>query len=215
MNNKRGFTLVEVLVATGVIAVIGVVLVLIFTNTLRGNIKSQILSVVKQNGQAVLENIGVNTRGADNVVCPLDGSSSNTMVIVKNGTYTRYRIALPADTLGTAPDPCIYSGKNGCIFQDKPEKVIDEDTGKEETDDVFIPRICFSLDPSVPDNSILTDTNAQTGVLIDSGSFTVRRLSGFRAIVEVQFSLGPGVNAPTIATGQIDPVIFQTTIQLR
>lgn len=215
MINKRGFTLVEILVATGVIAIIGTVLVVIFTNTLRGNSKSQILSVVKQNGQAVLDSIGVNIRGADNVVCPLNGSSSNTMVIVKNGTYTRYRIALSGDTRGTAPDPCIYSGKNGCIFQDKPAKVIDEDTGKEETDNVFIPRICSSADLSVLDNSILTDTNAQTGVLINSGSFTVRRLYGFKAIIEVKFALGPGTSAPSVVAGQIDPVTFQTTLQLR
>ncbi|OGE19403.1 hypothetical protein A3J19_01795 [Candidatus Daviesbacteria bacterium RIFCSPLOWO2_02_FULL_41_8] len=215
MINKQGFTLIEVLVATGVIAVIGVVLVVIFTNTLRGNSKSQILSVIKQNGQGVLDNIGANIRGADNVVCPLDGSSSNTMVIIKNGTYTRYRIALPTDARNTAPDTCVYSGKNGCIFQDKPTKVIDEDTGEEETDGVFIPRICSPADLSVVDNSILTDTNVQTGVLINRGSFTVKRLDGFRAIIEVEFALEPGTSAPSVVAGQIDPVTFQTTLQLK
>lgn len=191
-QNLRGFTLVEILVVIGITAIVGTILVVIFTNTLRGSNKAQILAVIKQNGQSVLENMDKTIRNAYNVVCPASGSG-NTLVVEKNGEYTRYRIALSANSY--IPLSC-YT--NGCIVWEK---------------STTLPS-CDPADPMFSAN-ILTDTNAQTGVKINSGSFYVNRPAGFKAAVTINFILSPGVNASSIITSQIDPVVFQTTIGLR
>src|SRR5687767_3480485 len=108
MKKNRGFTLVELLVVIGVLSIFGVLILNIFTRTLRGSNKSQILSVMKQNGQLSLEIIDKTVRGSDRVIC----TTSNTLVVVKNGSYTRFRFLRPnnADsTLGTC------NSNNGCI----------------------------------------------------------------------------------------------------
>lgn len=217
---KKGFTLVEILVTMAIVAIVGTILVTTFTNTLRGSNKSQILAVIKQNGQAVLENMDKTIRGADNLLCPTDSTPVYTAVVVQNGVYTRYRIALPGDTSGTAPADCIGTGKNGCIVQDHPTKQTDPDTGELETDAVFIGSVCNADDPmpragSTDIANILTDTNSQTGVQIDSGSFTASKPSGYKAAVTVSFTLKAGVAAPAVIVGQIDPVEFKTNVGLR
>lgn len=201
---EKGFTLAEILVVIAIVAIVGTILVLIFTNTLRGSNKSQILSAMKQNGQAVLDSMGRIIRSADNVVCPTSGSS-NTIVIVKNGTYSRYRI-VPGNTAGlapgSAPSVCIGLGTNGCIILDNPTPQSLETT----------PQLC--ADP-MPFAQILTDTNSLAGVSIESGSFYVSKPAGFKAIVTVNFVLKPGVGVPQITASQIDSVTYQTTIELR
>lgn len=209
MKTERGFTLAEVLVVMAIVAIVGTILVLIFTNTLRGSNKSQILSTMKQNGQAVLDNITGTIRSSDNVVCPPLGSS-NTIVIVKDGIYSRYRIVLAGDQSGSAPPSCIGTGTaNGCIILDNPTPSPSE-TGPQS----FVARVCNAADP-MPLAQILTDTNPLTGVSIGSGSFSISKPSGFKAIVTVNFILKPGVSVPQAIVSQIDPVTDQTTIELR
>ena len=209
-----GFTLVEILVVIAIVAIIGTIMAAVFINTLRGSNKSQILGSIKQNGQAVLENMDKTIRNSDDLICPTSGWS-NTIVLLKNGVYTRYRIALPTDGTYTAPASCIGSGKNGCIVQDNPEKQLDPATGQEETDPAFIRRVCFPSNPIISGTNILTDTDAQSGVSIYSGFFNSSNLPGYKAAVTINFILKPGVGVPTIIAGQIDPVTFQTTVQLR
>lgn len=206
MMNK-GFTLAETLVAIAVAAIVGTILVLIFTNTLRGSNKSRILSAMKQNGQAVLDSMDRIIRSADNVVCPASGSS-NTIAIVKNGTYSRYRIVLAGDSPGSVPSACVGMEKNGCIISDNPTP-----QPSETTPQLFIQRICNA--DQMPLAQILTDTNPLTGVTIESGSLSVSKPPGFKAIVTVNFVLKPGVSVPQVIASQIDPVTYQTTIELR
>lgn len=208
--SNSGFTLVEILVVIAVIAIIGTILVAIFTNTLKGSSKSQILSVIKQNGQAVLENMDKTVRGADDVVCPfvippVTTADSTNLVILSGGIYTRYRFTAPTGT------------DNGLIQQDNPIKQTDVATGKEETDTAFFNRVCTPDDPmtQLTQISILTDANPQMGVSVENGLFTRRTEPGFKDSVTVKFTLGPGTQAPSTVTGQIDPVNFQTTVQLR
>lgn len=201
---KNGFTLAEVLVVMAIVAIVGTVLVLIFTNTLRGSNKSQILSVMKQNGQAVMDNIDRTIRGSDNVVCPVSGSSGNTIVVVKNGTYSRYRIARPVDIGLSAPSICITTGNNGCIILDNPTPLASEATT----------RLC-DPDALMSSAQILTDTNPLTGVEIESGFFTVSKPAGYKAIVNVKFTLESGALVPQVVRSQIDAIINQTTIELR
>ncbi len=179
-RSRSGFTLVEIMVVMAIVAIVGIILVMIFANTLRGSSKAQILSVIKQNGQAVLGIMDNTIRNADNVVCP--STSGDTLVVVKNGIYTRFRFI------------------NNSIEKDSPSD--------------FTASTCLITDPAVS-LVILTDTDPKTGVSVQSGSFSRSRQAGSKDTITVSFDLNKGVQAPEVVGGQIDPVKFQTTIQLR
>lgn len=205
MKTTKGFTIAEILVVIAIVAIVGTIMVAIFTSTLRGTNKSQIFSVIKQNGQAVLEEMDKTIRGAENVVCPFliapaTSATSINLVVMSRGIYTRYRFIAPT------------SGSNGYIQKDMPTKQIN-DTGVLETDSQFVDRVCIDTSP-MDGASVLTDTNISSGVSIE-GFFTRMKQIGFKDIVSVEFSIRPGIAANSAIAGQIDPVAFQTTIQLR
>ncbi len=222
MTDKRnGFTLVEILVVIAIVAIVGLMLVVIFTNTLRGNNKAQILSVIKQNGQAVLENMDKNIRNADNVICNSD--DGNTLVVTKDRTYTRYRF-IPENNNNAAKGNCgnLSGNANGCIQQDFP---VQPQSAPKNVIAVFLNSLC--TDPmgtdSIPPQTI-TDTNPQTGVSVIPAKdgignnlpyFVRNSQSGFKDTVTIQFALKPGIQAPVSVSGQIDPIAFRTGIQLR
>lgn len=220
---QKGLTLVELLVVMAVLAVVGIFILNIFTSTLRGTNKTQVLGVIKQNGQAVLETMDKTIRNSDNVVCPFFLSptdntvSSSTLVTVKDGIYTRYRF-IPPNNLSPAIGNCGTTGLevNGCFMQDNPEKRdIGPSPSRQETEPEFVNRIC-NVGSSMLSNAVfLTDTNTQTGVSVENGLFIRDRSSGFKDQVTIKFNLKPGEDAPASIRGQIDPVTFQTTINLR
>lgn len=195
---KKGFTLAEILVVLAVLSLMGVLVVTIFTRSLRGANKSQILSSIKQNGQAVLEVMDKIIRGADDLVCVSGEPGNNTIVLEKAGIYTRYRFV--TDSTGMT---------NGVILRDLPVP-----TSLEIDPRLFVNRVCNPADP-LSQTTTLSDINPQTGVSILSGSFTKDTQDGFKPVITVMFVLGPGIEAPKAIAGQIDPVTFQTTIQLR
>lgn len=197
---EKGFTLTEILVVMAITAIVGTMLVVAFTNTLRGNNKAQILSVIKQNGQAILENMDKTIRNADNVVCPLpDVLTSPTLVVVKDGIHTRYR----------------FNNENHTIETDNPIQGTITGTTEEETNEQFIARVC-SLSVPIVEVNYLTDTNPETGVLVgENPSFTRSRAPGYKDSITISFTLEPARNAPAVIRGQIDPVRFKTTVQLR
>lgn len=211
--SNRAFTLVEVLVVIGVLSIAGTLVLAIFSSTLRGNNKSQILVSIKQNGQSVLESMTGTIRNADNLICPVDSIPTNTLVIVKNGIYTRYRIALAGNN--KVPSSCVA---NGCIVSDNPVPSTDPDEVANPT--LFVNRIC---DPGsiIPDPLssalIMTDTHPQSGVSVSNQSrlFKRSKVSGFKDGVSINFFLAPAKDASPAVAGQIDPVTFETTIQLR
>ena len=203
---KRGFTLAEVLVVLAVLSILGLIVLTIFTRSLRGANKTQVILSIKENGQAVLEIIDKDIRNSDNLVCPAlpAGQTANTVVISKDGLYTRYRISMPEDN--TTAASC---AENGCIAFDTPSP-----TEQETTPLLFINRVCNGIDPMV-NPTVLTDTDSEKGVLVQGGEFKLNRKSGFKDFVNVKFTLKPPPGAPSAVAGQIDPVTFETTIQLR
>ncbi len=215
-QNLRGFTLVEILVVIAVVSIVGTILAAIFINTLRGSNKSQILASIKQNGQAVLENMDKTIRGADNVICPALGplettKSSNTLVVLKNGCYTRYR----------------FDNDKGRILQDNPQPdsstscITNPPSPTPKVIKTFINDVCNDEDlVSMNSANILTDTNLQSGVSVSvpvpaGGMFTRNRQAGLKDSITVTFALDHGISAPSSVAGQIDPVVFTTTIGLR
>lgn len=205
---NKGFTLVEILVVIAIVAIIGLIMIAIFTNTLRGSNKSEILSAIKQNGQAVLDNIDKNVRESDNVICPAPNLSSDTLVVVKNGTYTRFNFVRPT------------TAANGFIQQDN---FVQPTSGYGADIKQFSIDICRTDIYSLVAPAILTDQTPQTGVSVDyidanysaNPIFARNKPAGFKDQVTIKFSLKPGVSAPSIIAGQIDPVSFQTSIGLR
>ncbi len=201
---EAGFTLVEILVVMAIVAILGTVLAAIFVNTLRGSNKSQILAVIKQNGQAVLENMDKTIRGSDNVICPsiiapATSATADTLVVEKNGSYVRYRF-FP-----------FTGSSNGYIQQDYPVP----NSTTEIDINVFLHGVCITPTDPLYNPVIITDTNPQSGVSIITGSFTRNRQAGFKDSVTVRFFVDHGVGAPAAITGQIDAVEFTTTIGLR
>lgn len=194
---KKGFTLVEILVVIAVVSVVGVIITTIFTRSLRGSNKAQIISQIKQNSQIVLENMDKTIRNADNLVCA-SNNPDNTLVVEKKGLYTRFRMVI--DTQGTT---------NGSIQQDHPIP-----TDQESDPKLFIDRVCNPQDPMASAVS-LTNTSLQSGVKVITGSFTRNKQAGFKDAVRITFIFSPGVGAPKVVAGQIDPVTFETTVQLR
>lgn len=207
MRNS-GFTLVEMLVVIAVMSIFGILILTIFTRTLKGTNKSQIIGVIKQNGQSVLEQMDKTVRNGDNVVC-IDTvnilTPNDTLVIIQGGKYTRYRFFAPTPSA------------NGYIQQDFPQQP--PPPASKSDIKFFLLTVCkdpmgTDTDLAVPPQT-LTDTNPQTGVSVENGSFTRDRSAGFRDQVTIKFDIRPGVDAPAALRGQIDPISFQTTIQLR
>lgn len=198
---NKGFTLVEILVVISVLSVVGVIILTIFTRTLKGNNKAQILSAIKQNGQAVLENMDKTIRGADNLVCISTGK--DTIVIVQGGVYTRYRFVAPI------PDTA-----NGLIQQSNP---VQPASGNNSDIKLFKDKVCTDpMETDSPIVQVLTDTGLQSGVSVENGSFDNKNpSSGFKDTITINFQLAHALKAPPAVAGQIDPVTFQTTIQLR
>ena len=231
MKRQLGLTLVELLVVISVLGIAGVLILNIFTATLKGSNKTQVIGAIKQNGQAVLEVMDKTIRNSDNVVCPFflsptdTASYSNTLVTVKNGIYTRYRLIVPGNTNTASGNNCGSTSGTGCLVYDNPIKQIIEATQIEETDPQFVDRICNAGSQMLSNAVILTDTNPQTGVSINCVAndcsvstnyiFTRSRSFGFKDQVTIQFVAKPGVGVAQSVAGQIDPVLFQTTISLR
>jgi len=200
---RNGFTLVEIIVVLAITAILGLVLTQIFYSTLRGGSKAQVLSVVKQNGQAAVEAIDKTIRSADKVVnlCPspfgIHASAVQTgldcttncsgIVITKNKVYTRF-LYIPADFSDT---------NNGYIAMDN----------------LTSPSECLSSTFGT-NLSVLTDKDSKTGVSIESGIFSLSRLAGTEDVVTISFSVKPGSSIQS-AYPDISGTPFKTTVKLR
>lgn len=198
-QNFKGFTLVEVLVVIALLSTVGLTLTVIFTRTLRGGTKSQLLSEIKQNSQSVLDSASNVIRNSDDVVCPTGGLSANTIVTVKDGTYTRYRLIRPNGTQA-----------NGYFVQDNPVS----STGPSG----YNSTMCNDNDVLQANFLTLTDQNVVTGVSVDTvgtGVFTVNTPGGSRPVIIIRFVAGPAVSAPGTLSTDIMPQNFETTVQIR
>ena len=210
-----GFTIAELLVAISVIAIMGAIITEIFSRSLRGGNKAQIIASIKQNGQTTLEALDKLIRNSDEIVCPVitvaeiiaaGGSpppkNSDTVAVVKDGKYTRFRYKVGSPTT------------NGYILQDNPVYVAPL------SQESFLNDVCSNVwnDPNSTDAVLITDTNTRNGVSVTSATpniFTRNKKAGFNDSLTISFDLKPGVAAPAAVAGQIDAVTFTTTIQLR
>ncbi len=192
--SNRGFTLAEILVVIGVMSIAGLMIALVFQRTISGGNKAQILSYTKQNGQTALEIIDKTIRDSDNIVCWVV-SSPETIVIEKEGIYTRFRFVPPQNTA--------EGQKNGYIARDNPAGYSDTLCVDALTNNFII----------ITDN--VSSPGIKTGVSVINGKFTRSKQAGFGDVIMIKFDVKPGVDVPSALASQVDPIPFQTAIQLR
>ena len=206
---KKGFTLAELLVVIGVVAVMGLILTEVFSRSLRGGNKSQIIAGIKQNGQAALELMDKTIRASDQVVCPVlaqTGSAADDVIaVVEDRNYTRFRFISATLTA------------NAHIVVDYPIPVV----SPPEPEELFLLNICSNSDHASSARVPITDTNVKSGASVTSANFPSPNIfkrdkkAGYKDVLTVSFNLGPGQDAPSAIAGQIDPVTFTTTVELR
>lgn len=193
---KKGFTIIEALVAVTVLGILGVIAIDLLFKTFQANNKAQLISKIKQNGQISLATMEEYFRSANAVACiddyevDADPSTFDTIVVVKDGNYTRVRFY----------EERVSPSANGYIATD---------TAFSSGDDAIL---CMEGQISP---QILTDQNTTNGVSLKYGNFAKDSSGGAKDLVIVQFKLGSPINAPFGFDTQIAPVDFKTKIQLR
>ncbi len=225
MKNSKGFTLVELLVVIAVSSVLLLLLTQIFFSSLKGNNKAQALAIIKQNGASVLDEIDLSVRNADNVVCPFiaPGSvlpvSSNNLVVIKNGVFTRYRFRFKDTTACEArdQDPKDQNLANGQVDKDiidlsNPSTTL-RDLTQQGINNYITNNLCNEQDALL--NPIPLTDNTPQGVTVVCGAFTRSRLNGFKDIVTINFQLSPAPEIDKKTFSQVSPVSFKTSVELR
>lgn len=198
---SKGLTLIELLVVVSVVTIIAIILIDIFYRSLRGGNKAELLSKIEQNGQVALDIMEKTIRVADLIVCPVvpqgvnsSDPSTSIVILTKMGDYVRYRFNRP----GMQPP------SNGYLYKDTPE-----DGDPRQYCDFVLPL------PPPSGATLLTDMDKNSGVSVNNASFQRIEKPGFKDTVIISFELSPAVGVPKVLRGQIDPVKFITTVQLR
>jgi prepilin-type N-terminal cleavage/methylation domain-containing protein len=194
MNNK-GFSLLEIVIAVGVIGILGVVFTLVLTNVFRSETQIDSISEFKQTGQVVLDRLDREIRDSSRVVCigdkggSTESDSGDTIVMQKkDGSYIRVRFDLE---------------NNGFINVE--HFIVGADrflggVGSRCVQDAFIEG------ENILDEYRLTGA----GVSVVNGNFSKTQPVGFREAVSIRFELSAGMGA----AGQ-ENAVFQSTILLR
>ncbi len=190
--SERGFTLVEMLVVISLLSIVGVIILTIFSRTLKGSNKAQIIAVIKENGQSVLENMDKTIRNSDSVFC----TNNSTIVVNSGNIYTRYKFITNAGLNG-------YIQREVFAFANNDTQAISQSS-----------HLCIDYTDVNITPVKLTDDNSQTGVSVESGAFSKNHSPGFADQVTISFQVKPGKGAPASIAGQVDAATFQTTIEL-
>ncbi|MBI2599188.1 type II secretion system protein [Candidatus Curtissbacteria bacterium] len=187
---KQGFTLVEILVGLGLLAITVGSALLFLTSVLRGSNQSAVVTEVKQNGQVVLDSLDRQIRDAraarQMIPSEFPQGANNGLVLTLASARTLYAACFSAS--GSA---------NGWIgLADMPAGV----------------------SPSLADYKSLTNNqSAIEGVDISACNFAVVAQTvgaSSPAIVSLSFTINQGVKAPS-RRDFLSNAEFQTTISLR
>lgn len=184
---QTGFSIIEIVLVIGIIAVITVISSNLLTRTYKTSSDAELISKLKQNGAKASDVIGEAIRMADSVVCYDTVNPKKRIVIqTSTGKYWLFRFAGPG------------SG-NGYIAK------------QENLDPINLASFC-TLPPDEANEVIITDNNPDTGVSITDGEFIeLYDGKGDKDTVTIKFKVKPAINQG----GLNDEVSIQTTIQVR
>lgn len=197
MFQKTGFTLVELLVVIGIMAVVGGVGSDLFVSILKGANKANVINEVKQNGNHALDVMERNIRNAKEA--NLGGSGAflqDDVLVLKdiNDTYVQFHFIMPT--------PAITNGKITIA-----------------TGDTLLAN--SMLDPASEKN--MTNTDPVGGISILSGTFEIvypTPPASNPSYVRINFRAAQGEGAPSRRDYTLGPIgspglQFQTTVSLR
>lgn len=194
-GNQLGFSIIEVVLAIGIIAVIGVVTSNLFTRTFQTSSDTELTSKLKQNGSVASERVAEAIRKAESVVCYGPAVPPYKWIVIRTaeGKYNLFRFVDPIPPSGTPVT------QNGYIAR------------QEDLDPDLLSSFCVSNPPNFVTDVPLTDRDLSTGVSISSGEF--KKISGSvdKHTVTITFDVDPAGNQ----TGAIGVVNIQTTVQVR
>lgn len=217
-NKNLGFTLIELIVVVAIMAVLGVIFTDILIQAIRGQNKVKAINMVKQNGQVVMDKLSNEIREAESLVCigkkdmpvadvDCQTTACDTIVIYKNGLYSRYRLVSPTSSV------------NGVITRN--------DFSKDLIPDNTENTLCGGADISNTPLTNLSDINTISGVSLDYYkdnnnpksvfSKTSSSEAGFGETIVIQFIATAGVEAGsnydvTVKEGGIP---FKTAVGIR
>lgn len=185
-SNQKGFSLLEAIVAISVIGVMGFVVATVITRSFKASDKTQLLGLVKQNGQNAL-NILESTIRNSGVACISDTQDLIT-VIKKEGLF-RFRY------------------DSGAIKQDEPK--VSDIVGDYKAKD-----LCNVARLPLREDTFLTDINASTGVIVEDLKITYT--SDEKKSIQISFKIRPRVTGADYSRqlGQ-GFESFQTTVFVR
>lgn len=199
MRNKKGFSLLEIILVIGILGVIGAYSSNLLTRTFQSSTKSELTGKLKINGQNALNIISETIRMSDAVVCydPVAGSKKWIVVRDLSGKYIMFRFVDPVGTPVT---------QNGYIARQPdltPYAITNPITGYCTTPNP-------ALDPAL--DVFITDINLINGVSITGGEFIQVSGSFNKDTVTIKFNVNPPGNP---VSGSYDVVNMQTTVQVR
>lgn len=186
MKKQFGFSLMEVILAIGIISVIGVITSGLLTRTFRISSDAELISKLKQNGSVASNFLSETIRMADSVVCYGSEESSNDKIIIRtpSGKYLQFRFIKD-----------YYIAK-----QEIPDSLIVQDPSEYCDTEITSPEVS------------ITDRDLQTGVIISSGEFIqLYAGSNGKDAVTIKFDVKPVGNQ----TSSADVVNIKTTVQVR
>lgn len=85
--SRRGFTILELIIVAGILALITMVISQVLFSTIRSNTKSEVIKEVKQNGDFALETMVRMIQNAKNITavsCSDDGATKNIAITLTN-----------------------------------------------------------------------------------------------------------------------------------
>jgi hypothetical protein len=92
ITNYRGFTIVELLIYMGLMAIFITVLLGIFTAALKTKLATQSTSSISQDSRYILSKLSYDVNNADSITSPALGVTSDSLQIVTSGSTGTYSL---------------------------------------------------------------------------------------------------------------------------
>lgn len=204
--NQKGFSLIEVLIAITILAVVGIIISTILTRSFQVGTQTENISKVKENGDRALDLMAETIRNSEAVICY--GSqieSRKTEIVVRDlsGKYIKFKFNEPITNNGTKVV------QNGYITKQQldPIALSDPSNPSDFCDNTY----------AVQAPELITTYDKATGISVSEGEF--KKLEGNLAnkdTVQISFYANPTLTKYVVSPS-VDPraTKMQTTVQIR